>query len=169
MDRWLDRRYLVNLKVTVTDVTAQGRVASGRIVDISRSSIGAELSLHFTVGATVKVQIGDCALFGHVTYCTEGQSFRTGIEVVRTLMSEADRFRFNTILSETNPTTPERNFEIYRLSVVRSMPDSDLKNAHIQAIMHTLARLDDQRPGELKRPVSSNVTRRAYEQGPRPR
>ena len=142
MDRRLDRRYQVNLEATVTGVAAQDRVASGRIVDISHTGLGAELSLRFAAGAIVKVQIGDCVLFGHVTYCAEGQSFRTGIEVVRTLMGESDRFGFSAILSETMPTTPERKFEIYRLSVVRSMPDSELKDAHIRAILHTLARLD---------------------------
>jgi hypothetical protein len=157
MDR-LNRRYPVDLEVTVTDIAAPDRVASGKIVDISLSGLGAELSLRFAAGAIVKVQIGDCALFGHVTYCTEGQSFRTGIEVVRMLMGESDLSRFNAILSETMPTTPERKFEIYRLSVVRSMPDSDLKDAHIRAIKHTLARLDAQRPGEVKRPASSSVT-----------
>ncbi len=152
MDR-LNRRYPVDLEVTVTDIAAPDRVASGKIVEISQSGLGAELSLRFAAGAIVKVQIGDCALFGHVTYCTEGKSFRTGIEVVRMLMGESDLSRFNAILSETMPTTPERKFEIYRLSVVRSMPDSDLKDAHIRAIKHTLARLDAQHPGEVKRPA----------------
>jgi len=158
MDRRLNRRYPEDLEVTVTDVAAQDRVASGRIVDISQSGLGAELSLRFGAGAIVKVQIGECAVFGHVTYCTEGQSFHTGIEVKRMFMSESGHSRFNAILSETMPTTPERKFEIYRLRVVQSMPNSDLKAAHIRAIEHTLARLDAARPDELKRPVSSRLT-----------
>ncbi len=158
MDRRLDRRYHVNLEATVTDVAAQDRVASGLIVDISQSGISVELSLRFAAGAIVKVQIEDCALLGRVTYCAEGRSFRTGIEVVRMLMGESDRSRFNAILSYTMPATPERKFEIYRLSVVRSMPDSELKDAHLHAIMRALARLDAERPGELNRPGSSGGT-----------
>lgn len=36
----------------------------------------------------------------------------------------------------------ERTFELYRLSVVQSMPDSELKSALIQAIEHKLNILD---------------------------
>jgi hypothetical protein len=36
----------------------------------------------------------------------------------------------------------ERTFELYRLSVVESMPDSDLKSARMQAIKHKLKMLD---------------------------
>jgi hypothetical protein len=143
MDRRVDRRYPVNLEATVTDIAAQDRVASGRIVDISQSGVGSQLSLRFAAGSIVKVQAGDCALFGRVTYSTEGPSSRTGIEVVRMFRGESDLSQlFNSILCQARPTTPERAFEVYRLSVVKSMPDSDLKDAHLQAIMHKLKRLD---------------------------
>jgi PilZ domain len=143
MDRRLDRRYSTNLEVTVTDIAAQDRVASGRIVDISQSGVCTELALGFAAGSIVKVQTGDCALFGRVTYCTEGRSFRTGIEVVRKIVGASDLARLlNAIFSQAMPATPERKFETYRLSVVQSMPDSDLKDAHIRAIMHKLKRLD---------------------------
>jgi len=143
MDRRVDRRYPVNLAVTVTDIAAQDRVASGRIVDISESGVGAELALRFAAGSIVKLQTGDCALFGRVAYCTEGPSFRTGIEVVRMFTGESDLSQlFHSILCQARPATPERAFEVYRLSVVNSMPDSDLKDAHLQAIMHKLRRLD---------------------------
>jgi hypothetical protein len=46
-------------------------------------------------------------LFGHVLYCIEDQSFRTGIEVVRVLIGESDLARLvNVILAESMPATP---------------------------------------------------------------
>ena len=107
MDWRLDERYQTNLAATVTDIAAPDRVASGQIVNVSRADLCANLSMRLALGATVKVQIGDCRLFGHVTYCDEEQSFRTGIEIVRVLIGESDLARLvNTILAETMPTTP---------------------------------------------------------------
>jgi len=119
VDRRLNERYQANFEVTVVDLAAHGRAASGRIVDVSESGVCSDLSLSFAVGTTVKVQVGDCALFGYVTYSTdagmenhagtsaEGQPFRTGIEVVRVLIGESDLARLvNAILLETMPATP---------------------------------------------------------------
>ena len=44
--------------VTVTDIATPDRVATGKIVDISQSGLGAELSLCFAAGAIIKMQIG---------------------------------------------------------------------------------------------------------------
>src|SRR5580704_13305389 len=102
MDRRFDERYQANLEVTVTDLATRDRVASGWIIDISHEGVCADLSLSFKVGAAVKVLTGDCKLFGHVTYCTEGQSFRTGIQVVRVLIGDSDLARvINAILAES--------------------------------------------------------------------
>ncbi|HWZ30688.1 MAG TPA: hypothetical protein VNX18_05115 [Bryobacteraceae bacterium] len=49
----------------------------------------------------------------------------------------------------------ERMFELYRLSVVQSMPDSKLKTALIQAIRHKLKILDPKQPDEMEQPVRS--------------
>jgi hypothetical protein len=107
MDRRLDERYQTNLAATVTDIAAPDRVASGQIVNVSHMGVCANLSMRLTPGATVKVQIGDCALFGHVTYCDEERSFLTGIEVVRVLIGESPLARLvNAILAEAMPATP---------------------------------------------------------------
>src|SRR5580698_3408504 len=107
MDRRLDERYQTNLAVTVTDLETPDRVASGRIVNVSESGACAELSMRMTPGATVKVAIGDCVLFGHVTYCDEERSFRTGIEIVRVLIGQSDLSRLvNAILAEAMPAVP---------------------------------------------------------------
>jgi len=91
----------------VTDIAAPDRVASGQIVNVSHASLCANLSMRLALGSTVKVQIGDCRLFGHVTYCDEEQLFRTGIETVRVLIGESDLARLvNAILAETMPTMP---------------------------------------------------------------
>jgi hypothetical protein len=107
MDRRLDERYQTNLAATVTDLAAPDRVASGQIVNVSQMGVCANLSMRLTPGATVKVQIGDCALFGHVTYCDEERSFLTGIEIVRVLIGESPLARLvNAILAEAMPATP---------------------------------------------------------------
>jgi hypothetical protein len=107
MDWRFDERYQTNLAATVTDIAAPDRVASGQIVNVSHAELCANLSMPLARGATVKVQIGDCRLFGHVTYCDDEQLFRTGIEIVRVLFGESDLARLvNTILAETMPTTP---------------------------------------------------------------
>jgi len=107
MDRRRDERYQTNLAVTVTDIAAPERVASGQVINLSQSGACATLSMRFAPGAIVKVQIGDCSLFGHVTYCDEEQSFRTGIEIVRVLIGESDLARLvNSILAEAMPATP---------------------------------------------------------------
>jgi len=107
MDRRIDQRYQTNLAVTVTDIAAPDHIASGYIVDVSQSGICGELSLRFTPGAIVKVQVGDCSLFGHVTYCEEAPSLRTGIEIVRVLIGESDLASLvNNILADVMPHTP---------------------------------------------------------------
>jgi PilZ domain len=107
MDRRFDERYRTNLAATVTDIAAPERVASGQVVNVSQSGVCANLSMRVAPGATVKVQIGDCALFGHVTYCDDDPAFRTGIEIVRVLIGESDLARLvKAILIETMPATP---------------------------------------------------------------
>jgi hypothetical protein len=107
MERRLDERYQTNLDVTVTDIAAPDRIASGQIVDISESGVCANLSLRFAPGAIVKAQLADCVLFGHVIDSDEGQPSRTGIEVVRVLIGESDLARLvNAILAERMPATP---------------------------------------------------------------
>ena len=107
MDRRLAERYQTNLAAIVTDIASPDRVASGQIVNVSQSGICATLSMRLAAGTTVKVQIDDCKLFGHVIYCDEEPAFRTGIEIVRVLIGESDLARLvNAILAETMPNTP---------------------------------------------------------------
>lgn len=107
MDRRLDERYQTNLAATVTDIASPERIASGQIVNVSRTGVCATLSMRLTPGATVKVQVGDCMLFGHVSYCDDEQSYLTGIEVIRVLIGESPLARLvNAILAEAMPATP---------------------------------------------------------------
>ncbi len=107
MDRRLDERYHTNLAVTVTDIAFPDRVACGRIINFSESGACAHLSMRLAPGAIVKVQIDDCALFGHVTYSDEEPAFRTGIEIVRVLIGESDLARLlNTLLAQIIPAVP---------------------------------------------------------------
>jgi len=107
MDRRLEKRFQTNLAAIVTDIAAPDRVVSGRIVNVSQSGICAALSMRLAVGVTVKVQIEDCMLFGHIIYCDEEPPFRAGIEIVQVLIGESDLSRLvNAILAETMPNTP---------------------------------------------------------------
>jgi hypothetical protein len=107
MDRRLIERHQTGLDAMVTDIASQKLVGSGAIVDISQAGLCVELPARMSEGALVKVQIGDCALFGHVTYCFGEDSFRTGIEVVRVLIGESDLARLvNSILAEQMPALP---------------------------------------------------------------
>jgi hypothetical protein len=107
MDRRLDERYRTNLAATVTDIAAPDRVASGQIINVSQGGVSASLSMRLAIGAIVKVHIGDCTLFGQVTYSDEEPSFLTGIEIVRVLIGESDLSRLvNAILAEAMPDTP---------------------------------------------------------------
>lgn len=107
MDRRLDERYQTNLAVTVTDIATPNQVASGYIVNVSQSGACAELSMRFAAGAIVKVQVADCVLFGHVTFCEDAPSLRTGIEIVRVLIGESDLAGLvNGILADVMPNTP---------------------------------------------------------------
>lgn len=107
MDRRLDERYQTNFAATVIDIAEPDRIASGQIVNISQTGICANLSMRLAPGAIVRVQIGDCSLFGHVAYGDEEPAFRTGIEVVRVLIGDSDLSRLvRAVLAETMPSTP---------------------------------------------------------------
>ena len=93
MDRRYEDRYQTNRDVTVTDIENPDRVATGQILDISKSGVCAELSLRLTVGASVKARVGDHTLFGHIAYCDGTHTFRTGIEVAQVLVGESDLSR----------------------------------------------------------------------------
>lgn len=91
MDRRLEERYPTDLDVTVTDVDAPERVARGRIFDISNSGVRADLPLRFAPGTSIRAEVGDNTLFGHVAYCDDYENFfRTGIEVLHVLVGESD-------------------------------------------------------------------------------
>jgi PilZ domain len=108
VDHRLHERCTVNLQATVSDLASSHFVASGEVVDISESGLCAVIPTLLTIGAIVRMEIGDCALFGHVIYChPAGASFRTGIEVVRVLIGESDLSRVvNNILVDAMPGTP---------------------------------------------------------------
>ncbi len=112
MDRRMTNATKQPANVTVTDIAKPDRSASGRIADISEAGICAELPLRFDINVPVKVQMGDCTLFGHVTHCTEhnpepGRSFRTGIEVARVLVGQSDLSRLiKAVLAESMPAMP---------------------------------------------------------------
>lgn len=107
MDRRLYDRHQTNLDVTVTDIGNPDRVAAGRVIDVSQAGVSADLNLHFDDGAAVKIQMGDCVLFGCVTYSAGSDPFRTGIEVVRVLIGHSDLARLvNAILAEHMPALP---------------------------------------------------------------
>jgi hypothetical protein len=93
MDRRFEDRYQTNMDVTVTDIETPDQVATGQILNISKFGVCADLSLRFTVGASIKARVDDHTLFGHIAYCDGNHTFRTGIEVAQVLMGESDLSR----------------------------------------------------------------------------
>jgi hypothetical protein len=51
----------------------------------------------------------------------------------------------------------DKRFEMYRLNVMLSMPDSDVRDARLRAIRHKLKRLEAEGHGESERPTSPGV------------
>jgi hypothetical protein len=107
MEQQLDEPHRTKLEVTITDLEAPDRIASGEIIDISQSGVCANLSMRLPLGAIVKARVGDCVMFGHVICCDAEQPFRTSIEVIRVLIGQSYQARLvNAILAETMPATP---------------------------------------------------------------
>src|SRR5271155_1392264 len=107
MQSRLHERYQAILDATVTDIAFPDRIATGQIVDISESGVCVGVSLEFSVATIVKLQLADCALFGHVIHSRcEGDTHQIGIEVIRALIGDSDLARLvNAILAESLPNT----------------------------------------------------------------
>lgn len=87
MDRRIHERRWAHFQAQVVDLSTPEVSTSGPVADISESGIGVELPLPFAPGAIVRINIDDCVLFGFVAHSTpEGNTFRTGIEVVEVLI-----------------------------------------------------------------------------------
>ena len=71
MDRRLDQRWPANLAVKLTDIAKPQSTTCGRIVDVSHSGICVRMPLRAEPGAILKLDIADCALFGHSVHCRE--------------------------------------------------------------------------------------------------
>jgi hypothetical protein len=83
--------------------------AVGQTVDMSESGIRVRVPIQVAVGAIVKLELADCALFGQVIHCG-GQpgAYEIGIEVVRVLLGQSDLARLvNAVLAESIPALPE--------------------------------------------------------------
>ncbi len=109
MERRLDERYYTDLDVIVTDVDAPDRVTTGRIFDISRSGIRADLPLRYAPGTSIRAQVGPNTLFGHVVYCDDYENFfRTGIEVAHVLVGESDLSKLVRAVQAASPVKTGR-------------------------------------------------------------
>jgi hypothetical protein len=108
MDRRLDQRWPANLEVKLTDIAKPQSTTCGRIVDVSHSGICVRMPLRAEPGAILKLDIADCALFGHSVHCREdGGAYEIGIEIVRVLIANSDQGRLvNTILAASMPNMP---------------------------------------------------------------
>jgi hypothetical protein len=108
MERRRHERLSSEFDASLTDIVMPSHTAPGRVIDISESGVCVEVSLDFSVGATVKLALRDCTLFGHVAHCSRnGDKYRVGIDVVRVLIGDSDLGRLvNSILAESMPHTP---------------------------------------------------------------
>lgn len=108
MDRRLDQRWPANLDVTLTDIANPRATTSGRIVDVSETGICVRMPRRVQPGAILKLEVADCALFGHAVHCRDDAgSCEIGIEIVRVLIGNSEQGRLvNKILAASMPNMP---------------------------------------------------------------
>jgi hypothetical protein len=108
MEKRLHRRFPSNLDVVLTDIANPDQAGTGWIVDVSRTGIRARMPRRVELGATVKLEVADCALFGQALRCHEEAGvYEIGIEIVRVLIGKSDLGRLvNAVLAEAMPNTP---------------------------------------------------------------
>jgi hypothetical protein len=108
MEYRFEERLPTSFDARVTDLENVSSVATGRVIDISRSGICVAQSLQFRPGNIVKLEIAESVLFGHVVYCNnDGSLFQTGIEITRVLLAENHPSqRLQAALIESMPATP---------------------------------------------------------------
>jgi hypothetical protein len=108
IEKRLHRRFPTNLDVVLTDVANPDQAGTGWIVDVSRTGIRARMPSRVDLGAIVKLEVADCALFGQALRCHEDAgAYEIGIEIVRVLIGRSDLARLvNAVLAEAMPNTP---------------------------------------------------------------
>ena len=91
MERRDKPRFPADLTVRVTDLDAASEAFAGSVVDISESGACVILPKHLIAGSTVKLELDDAVLYGHVTYAFGVDAkFRTGIAVEKVLLGTSD-------------------------------------------------------------------------------
>jgi hypothetical protein len=105
VDRRLHNRALADLDVEVVRLSNKDQIVSGRLEDISESGMCLILPCELAAEELVRLETGDCTLFGHVVHCTwQRNAFRTGIEVQRVLLGNTDLADLlRTALQDTMP------------------------------------------------------------------
>jgi hypothetical protein len=108
VDRRLDRRYPLDLKVQVTDLTRQGFSGTARLTNISNSGVGLLLSEPLMPGDFVRLEIADTFLLGHVVHSRlDRDGFSAGVEIERVLIGGSDLSRLlHSVLAQNMPDIP---------------------------------------------------------------
>jgi hypothetical protein len=109
VERRFDSRYPAELAIWVTDLARSGHSAAGTIRDISNSGVCVVSALPLGPGDTVRLDVGDCVLFGLVTYATpEEAGWRSGIEVQQALLGDSELSQLlQQVLQETMPAVEQ--------------------------------------------------------------
>jgi hypothetical protein len=113
VDRRDKPRFPADLVVRVTDLEGTSEAFTGSVVDISESGTCVILPTHLMAGSTVKLELDDAVLYGHVTYAFGADTkFRTGIAVESILLGTSDLSKILQALLDAaprptlRPTTP---------------------------------------------------------------
>ena len=94
MDRRLRERLLLNLEARVMNLSCEGRLEEGQLVDVSEAGVCVRLLAPLAAGDVVRVDFSEGTLFGQIVHVTaEGSRFRTGIEVFEVLLANSDLSR----------------------------------------------------------------------------
>jgi hypothetical protein len=108
MDRRLHKRYCTDFDVCLTIIQTGELFGPFPVSDMSVSGIGIVLPVQIAPGDTVKLEIGDSTLFGHIVYCNpEGSQFRIGIEVQQVLLGGTElSMLLRRVMGEAMPDVP---------------------------------------------------------------
>jgi hypothetical protein len=108
MDKRRHQRSSAEFDVKVTALSHRGCFGSGTVRNFSRSGVSIDLPFELAIGDSVRLDLADSSLFGHIVYThPEGPLFRTGIEIMQVLLGGTDMAHLlQSVLNETMPGIP---------------------------------------------------------------
>lgn len=104
MEKRQHERTAVNFPVEYRILGSDARSYRGQLRDISEGGVRISVAEPVDAGAFLKVKVGDCTIFGQVSYCCPFLAGHLcGLLVERVLLGNSDLGRLMSALLETQP------------------------------------------------------------------